>query len=703
MTSHLFLIKCLLTLLFFSVHVSKSFSEDISDLSKRAEDVKRCWHKCPNLAQDAGEQAIKRLNDRALSQNDINAYAIIAGYLPRVYIDRGEFHKAEAITQRFLSENAQPSDLNDYARVLVNQGIIYKTTGRYILAKQTYHEALSVYESLEKPGAIGNVLNNLALISMSEDNLGEAVEYLSRALPLIQSGSVPAAYATALANVGVAYIEMAEYDLAQSYLDRALALIENTDHIRKKAEIFVYQSSLFIATEQFNTARIFANRALDLANSIEAKDTAAQIYHKLGNIELGVADHIQANSYLEQALRIAKEIDSSSIYNRVLISMINLKLLQNETDEAKTLIAPALESAIVNGQTDVVLSLQKQLLSIALTEDDFQIAYGLQAAIYDQYKTSSQAEKTDKIAQYAVLLDQQEKLKQIAELNQRDSENQIALLQANQSKRNLVFVVVLVAVVMLFAVFILIHRRRIAVMQAKAAANLVAQKDQMLSDVSHELKTPLAAIKLQVELIEHDLSDDPKQAFATVHNKIANLNRLINDVFQLALADTGDLDINLQKVKAKSLADDYFSNLSASIKTAGHSYTYESNITQSEIVYCDRVRIEQVFSNLITNSCRYTECPGQIKVESYLQEKQLVIVIEDSSPSIPEAYWRKVFERLYRIDKSRSREQGGSGLGLSLCKALIKAHSGTIRLGNSALGGLSVTLRLPLHFEPSEN
>jgi two-component system sensor histidine kinase BaeS len=113
------------------------------------------------------------------------------------------------------------------------------------------------------------------------------------------------------------------------------------------------------------------------------------------------------------------------------------------------------------------------------------------------------------------------------------------------------------------------------------------------------------------------------------------------------------------------------------------------------IIFGDQNRLQQLFVNLLKNSLQYTNAPGVTQLSLKLEQQQAVICIEDTAPGVADEHHEKLFERLYRADSSRHRSTGGAGLGLSICKNIVTAHDGKITTGNSALGGLSVTIYLP--------
>jgi len=112
--------------------------------------------------------------------------------------------------------------------------------------------------------------------------------------------------------------------------------------------------------------------------------------------------------------------------------------------------------------------------------------------------------------------------------------------------------------------------------------------------------------------------------------------------------------------------------------------------------FADPERLHQLFLNLFNNSINYTEAPGKIRVQLMTDAQQAIFVIEDSAPGVDPALHEKLFERLYRAESSRSRETGGAGLGLSICRNIVEAHEGSVKIETSELGGLKISVYLPL-------
>jgi two-component system sensor histidine kinase BaeS len=113
-------------------------------------------------------------------------------------------------------------------------------------------------------------------------------------------------------------------------------------------------------------------------------------------------------------------------------------------------------------------------------------------------------------------------------------------------------------------------------------------------------------------------------------------------------------------------------------------------------LWADVSRLKQLFHNLMNNALKYTDAPGSVEIMVDQDKKDAVIVIKDSAPSVNSEHLQKLFDPLYRVESSRNRETGGSGLGLAICKQIVLGHSGSIEADISDLGGIQITIKLPL-------
>jgi len=253
-----------------------------------------------------------------------------------------------------------------------------------------------------------------------------------------------------------------------------------------------------------------------------------------------------------------------------------------------------------------------------------------------------------------------------------------------------------IIVILIIFSYLQIQRKKLALKEKHFMDKLLTQKNKVLADVSHELSTPLTVLKLQVESLKDNLEEDVQASYDALDYKISDIENLIADIHQLAQSDVGALHLNFESFDLNRTLGLWESELSKFVNTNKLTFEINRDLPNNLLVNFDRDRIKQVFVNLLTNSIKYTNKPGKIKLSASTKHKTLYLAIEDSAPGILDKDLGAIFERLYRVENSRSRDTGGSGLGLAICQSLIEAHNGKIYAEHSSLGGLKITMSLPL-------
>ena len=231
---------------------------------------------------------------------------------------------------------------------------------------------------------------------------------------------------------------------------------------------------------------------------------------------------------------------------------------------------------------------------------------------------------------------------------------------------------------------------------AEALEESEQQRRKMLANVSHELRTPLTVIRGEIEALLDGIRQADAGALASLHAEVLRLNKLVDDLHQLTLADAGDLHYQWQQVNLPELLLPLLARYQPRAQQAGLDLSWSLPPAAIELRKADAGRLTQVVSNLLENSVRYTDSGGQIVVALTQAAGVAELTVEDSAPSVPPDAYNLMFDRLYRADAARSRAKGGSGLGLAICKALVEAHGGTIVALPSVLGGVKMLIRLPL-------
>lgn len=232
-------------------------------------------------------------------------------------------------------------------------------------------------------------------------------------------------------------------------------------------------------------------------------------------------------------------------------------------------------------------------------------------------------------------------------------------------------------------------------MAEKLEAHELSRK-RWVADISHEMRTPLAVLKAQVEAIEDGVRPANKENLALLSLKINSINHLINDLYELSLFDIGAMRCNKEPVDIRKLVQDFIHCHYDQLVEDKLMIEFSSTMETALEISADRERITQLLNNIFQNSKRYTDRPGKILWTLQADVSFITLTFEDSSPSIELDKIDKIFERLYRTDESRNRERGGAGLGLSICKSIVEIHEGTISACQSPLGGIAIIIKLPI-------
>ncbi len=216
---------------------------------------------------------------------------------------------------------------------------------------------------------------------------------------------------------------------------------------------------------------------------------------------------------------------------------------------------------------------------------------------------------------------------------------------------------------------------------------------RMISDIAHELRSPLTNIRGIVESIEDGHLTAGTSSLRSLGEETVFLEHLVNDLQDLALADAGQLKVQMSDI----VIDDCVRGAAESFSSVALTKNVEIRIhSHGDVcVRADALRIRQVISNLLANALRVAPVQSRIRIVIEGTQDEVRVSIHDEGPGVPEEHLDAIFERFYRADESRSRAEGGAGLGLAIVKQLVEAHGGSVRAENSTGRGATFSFTLP--------
>ena len=222
-------------------------------------------------------------------------------------------------------------------------------------------------------------------------------------------------------------------------------------------------------------------------------------------------------------------------------------------------------------------------------------------------------------------------------------------------------------------------------------------RKEFVANVSHELRTPLSIIKGYVETLLDGAKEDPAvlTQFLQIIEKHSNrLAFLIEDLLTLSRLESGQVALNCQALDIKPLVARILDDFNGKVSTK--KIAVQNEVPDQLVAYADADRIQQVLTNLLDNAIKYGREEGKIVVTGKAtDDKTIEIAVKDNGPGIPPEARERVFERFYRLDKARARDQGGTGLGLAIVKHIVQSHGGKVWVESEPGKGSTFFFNLP--------
>ncbi|QTH72075.1 tetratricopeptide repeat protein [Pseudoalteromonas xiamenensis] len=529
-------------------------------------------------------------------------------------------------------------------------GVIFNYIGDFDAALQEFEASLSIQKQLKNQQGVSNVLYNIGEIYRDTGKFSLAFLYFKQSLAIDRTFGNPIHISNSLGKLAQVSLELNEIRSARRYVDEALLLVKAA---KSKSDISWQLSilaSIYRKSGDYIQAHATASEALMLAVESGAKRTEHLVLMTLSDIEIESSLFPQALTHL-----------NSLLTGKVLGKEERSKLLKKRAYVYKNL--GQLENAIKDLED---YNVEIQALYKEMTEKQL-----------ERYKYNSE------FARQSIAL----------ELSEKEQGLKNVMLENVKLERTLLalFFSVILAFGLIF-LWRMQQKQRLVELKAKLVADSLGEKKRLFADVSHELRTPLTASKLIVEALMHNIEPDVPSAYERLDSKLEQLDSLIKDIYLSAQFDAGVAKFEITMVNLTALVEEIvidFKPLFAAKKIELEHAMPEEHI----MVECDPKRAKQVFGNILKNSLAYTEPNGKAFVQLVKRDWGWLLSFEDSYPGVTDEQLSLVFERMYRCDASRGRDEGGSGLGLSISQQIAETLGWHISAHHSKLGGLRIDIR----------
>lgn len=222
-------------------------------------------------------------------------------------------------------------------------------------------------------------------------------------------------------------------------------------------------------------------------------------------------------------------------------------------------------------------------------------------------------------------------------------------------------------------------------------------RQRWIADISHELRTPLAVLRGEMEALLDGVRKTGPETLEPLHGEILHMQRLVNDLYELSMSDIGALTYRKVPVDPIGILHGTVELFEKRYAEKGVELRLNLPENSSQSMLGDPDRQQQLFTNLLENSLRYTDSPGMLEIMAEESGEAITISFQDSAPGVTEEQLPLLFERLYRTDPSRHRAKSGAGLGLAICTNIVEAHQGKVSSYASPHGGLGIEIELPVN------
>jgi signal transduction histidine kinase/DNA-binding response OmpR family regulator/CHASE3 domain sensor protein len=469
------------------------------------------------------------------------------------------------------------------------------------------------------------------------------------------------------------------------------------EQLRGENEVIELSKRVIVALANYVGAKLGAIYLYDEDNKVLIHTGAYAYKTNVNKIKLGEGLVGQAASELKTVVFNDVPNDYTKIYSSI-----------GETSPKSILITPFLFNNKLRGVIELGFSeklSEKQQTFMQMVSENIAIAIQSATArermqkLYEQ--TQQQAEELE---------NQQEELRQTNE----ELSNQAQLLQASEEELRVQQEELKQTNSELEEKASLLEEKNNTIEEAREAVVAKAKelelsnkyKSEFLANMSHELRTPLNSILILAKLLntnKHGHLDEEEVKYASVvYNAGNDLLTLINDILDLSKIESGKLDMNFEPISIKEIAEDMlelFNEVAASKKII---FNVEIDPLLPQKVSTDKIRLEQVIRNLLSNAFKFTPADGSIKLRFAAKEdSRLLIAVEDTGIGIPANKQKVIFEAFQQVDGSTSRKYGGTGLGLSISKELAALLGGEIRLSSIEGQGSKFAIVIPFEFAVS--
>ncbi|MFC2106921.1 tetratricopeptide repeat protein [Bacteroidota bacterium] len=652
-------------------------------------------------------------------QNDTSLLFNLYNYLTYVYFDLYKYD--EALKYQNLSIEIETGLINkeETAIRLLEFGMVYEYTGNIEKALTYYNQSLKLYREIEDNEGIADLLNNLGNIYHTLNNYQKALEYYIESSNIQKEIQNLQGIAIADNNIGIVYHDWGQYDKALKYYKKALETERELENENGISESLLNIAVIFHDMNQLDTALAYYNKSLSIAERINNINMLGLLYGNLADLYFTINELSKALIAQEKSLDFHKEsgneIGIADSYLMLGQIYYKNKLYQKSINYYKQSIS--------------ILEPRKILLSVAdcykgLAETYAALnKYDLAYEYYNRFHKINDSIFSESMAKKLNILEIENRENEIQLLNEARVREQLQNEYVNKKVKiqKVIVIVLIVALIVIISLLILLivqlkskrktfstlktqhqeitNNRQELLVAKEQAEESNRLKSAFLVNLSHEIRTPMnGIIGFSQILKEKGISQEEITSSAEqIYENSLKLLNLLNNIIDISSIQTGQLKLIEEKIFLSGLINDIYTQykLNPEFQKPEIELLLNCNCKDDVQITADSQRLYQVIENIIDNAFKYTE-KGKIEISCDIVNKFAQISVSDTGIGIPEDKQSFIFDKFIQLDYSSTRKYEGTGIGLSLSKALIELMNGTIEIYSKLGIGSTFTVKFPI-------
>ncbi|NOX17905.1 MAG: tetratricopeptide repeat protein [Chlorobi bacterium] len=581
----------------------------------------------------------------------------------------------------------EETGVNKYkSRILSFIGVVYRNIGDLDKALVYYYKSLNVSKQYKDSIQLGYSYENLSDYYYKKASYSVSLENGLTAYEIFSKINNDAGKAYSLNNLGEIYLKQKNYEKALSFFEQAAELRKKNNDRRGFAKSLIGLAEVYAETGKAKKAENTYNRSLSISKKINYKKGIGSALAGLSEIYFNRGDFARALALADSSLTIDKAIKNKYgiIKNFNRLGLINFKM--SDFDLAKDYFIKAGKSAKSSGHLDQEMESYKNLGVLFSSKSNYKLAYYYYKKYMSLKDSIYSREKMGKIAD----------LQTTFAVAKKELENSI-LKKDVEYQKTLGKLFVLISFITIIIIILFVMKNRANRKANHLLTELNNSKDKFFSIIAHDLKNPFMGLLGYTELLYKNYDslseEDIKEAVKSMYNMSRNLFDLLEGLLEWSRAQTGRMEYNPSLFK---LIEESTNVVELFIGNATEKrITLVNDIPQSLLLYADRKMVNTILRNLVANGIKFTKPGGSVKICAEETEKEVTVCVEDTGIGMSE----EELGSLFRIDIHHTtlgtENEAGTGVGLILCRELVKINRGRIWAESEINKGSKFKFTLP--------